>query len=281
MRLGFSYVGFVYAIMLLFPYLRERRKLPEEDRRCARPEGGVLRVCQRIGAILTCAVGLLFSDFNLREWTLWSLWLCASMLCMACYVLYHLSRGRDRSGRLFAGAICPVLVFLFLGIYGVNVWLMLASVLYGIGNIGLRLLAAREEAVYEKKRPVRRILRFTGVLFASLLLIALLLPIGARDIRFMKHWANFAKGVDEQTYLSIGGQEQYVLMMGRDVTNPVIVYLHGGPAAPDTMVMYTFADQLMDSFTFVGWDQRGAGRAYYRNRASDPNNRTATFASAL
>ncbi|MBR1684588.1 MAG: hypothetical protein IJ708_05575 [Clostridia bacterium] len=166
MRLGFSYVGFVYAIMLLFPYLRERRKLPEEDRRCARPEGGVLRVCQRIGAILTCAVGLLFSDFNLREWTLWSLWLCASMLCMACYVLYHLSRGRDRSGRLFAGAICPVLVFLFLGIYGVNVWLMLAAVLYGIGNIGLRLLAAREEAVYENKRPVRRILRFTGVQLA-------------------------------------------------------------------------------------------------------------------
>ena len=34
-----------------------------------------------------------------------------------------------------AGATLPVLAFLFLGIYGVNIWLIIATVILGIGHI--------------------------------------------------------------------------------------------------------------------------------------------------
>src|ERR1035441_8865574 len=38
-----------------------------------------------------------------------------------------------------------------------------------------------------------------------------------------------AKGVDEVSYVSIGGIEQWVTIRGEDRSNPVILFLHGGP----------------------------------------------------
>jgi len=38
-----------------------------------------------------------------------------------------------------AGATLPVTAFLLLGIYGLNVWLIVAVVILGIGHIGIHL----------------------------------------------------------------------------------------------------------------------------------------------
>ena len=43
-----------------------------------------------------------------------------------------------------AGATLPVLAFVFLGIYGANVWLMLASIILGIGHIEIHLAHKKE-----------------------------------------------------------------------------------------------------------------------------------------
>ena len=42
------------------------------------------------------------------------------------------------------GATLPVLAFLFLGIYGKVIWLIAASVILGIGHIGIHLQHSRE-----------------------------------------------------------------------------------------------------------------------------------------
>ncbi len=89
------------------------------------------------------------------------------------------------------------------------------------------------------------------------------------------------QGVDEEIYVNLQGQEQYLLIKGKDVKNPVIVYLHGGPAGPDSVVTYEWTPYLMDEYTVVVWDQRGCGNTYYRNKGKDPNNQTATFPQAL
>lgn len=70
-------------------------------------------------------------------------------------------------------------------------------------------------------------------------------------------------------------------MMGQDATNPVIIYLHGGPAGLDTFMTYAFSDYLTDEYTFIGWDQRGCGRTYFKNQEKDPNNETVSFDQAL
>ena len=88
-------------------------------------------------------------------------------------------------------------------------------------------------------------------------------------------------GVDEKTYVNINGQEQYVFIRGNDVNNPMILNLHGGPANPDAFFTYEFAKEIVDDFTYVSWDQRGCGRTYYKNKSTDPENKTADFEQAI
>ena len=45
-----------------------------------------------------------------------------------------------------AGATLPVLAFFLLGIYGKVVWMLIASVILGIGHIGIHLEHSREAA---------------------------------------------------------------------------------------------------------------------------------------
>lgn len=87
--------------------------------------------------------------------------------------------------------------------------------------------------------------------------------------------------VDERRYVLLNGQEQYIHIQGKNVRNPIIVYLHGGPGGPDTVIMHEWSKYLTDEYTVVGWDQRGCGNTYYRNRKNDPNNETVTFPQAL
>lgn len=75
---------------------------------------------------------------------------------------------------------------------------------------------------------------------------------------------NLAKGIDEASFISIGGIEQWVTIRGQDRTNPVLLVLHGGPG--DVTNPWTFAlfAPWEEHFTVVQWDQRGAGRTFSR-----------------
>src|SRR4051795_1885418 len=69
-----------------------------------------------------------------------------------------------------------------------------------------------------------------------------------------------AKGIDEASYVRVGGIEQWVTIRGQDRVNPVLLFLHGGPGDvtnPWTFVMFS---PWETDFTVVQWDQRGAGR---------------------
>ena len=90
-----------------------------------------------------------------------------------------------------------------------------------------------------------------------------------------------SNGIDEKLYVNINGQEQYVLIKGMDVNSPIILNLHGGPANPDAFFTYEFAKEIIDEFTYVSWDQRGCGRTYYKNKCTDPQNKSADFEQAI
>ena len=75
-------------------------------------------------------------------------------------------------------------------------------------------------------------------------------------------------GIDEATYVKIGGIEQWITIRGLDRNNPVLLFLHGGPGDATNPWGYAAFRSWLKYFTLVQWDQRGAGRTFGRNRAS-------------
>ena len=74
-----------------------------------------------------------------------------------------------------------------------------------------------------------------------------------------------AGSVAEAGTWRIGGVDQWVMIRGRSVENPLLVILHGGPGSSETALFRSFNASLEEAFTVVYWDQRGAGRSYSRS----------------
>ena len=72
-------------------------------------------------------------------------------------------------------------------------------------------------------------------------------------------------GIDEAKAVEIGGIRQWITVRGRDRRNPILLVIHGGPAAPDLPDAYLFERQWQDYFTVVEWDQRGSGKTFELN----------------
>jgi pimeloyl-ACP methyl ester carboxylesterase len=75
-------------------------------------------------------------------------------------------------------------------------------------------------------------------------------------------------GIDEASYVTIGGIEQWITIRGEDRNNPVLLLLHGGPGDATNPWGYAGFRSWLKYFTVVQWDQRGAGRTWGRNGAA-------------
>jgi pimeloyl-ACP methyl ester carboxylesterase len=65
----------------------------------------------------------------------------------------------------------------------------------------------------------------------------------------------------------LGGVEQSVLVRSEDASNPVLLFLHGGPGTSELgMVRAHNVAALEKRFTVAVWDQRGAGRSFAARR---------------
>lgn len=71
-----------------------------------------------------------------------------------------------------------------------------------------------------------------------------------------------AGSVSEKTFVDINGMEQGMFIKGKDDSNPVLLFLHGGPGMPEYFLTQNYPTGLEDYFTLVWWDRRGAGLSY-------------------
>jgi len=68
------------------------------------------------------------------------------------------------------------------------------------------------------------------------------------------------KGIDEASFVTVGGIEQWVTIRGQDRDNPVLLFLHGGPGDVTSPWTFGLFAPWEKHFSVVQWDQRGAGR---------------------
>jgi len=87
----------------------------------------------------------------------------------------------------------------------------------------------------------------------------------ARDIIAASRKIVSPHGIETMTQIPIDGTQQWISVRGHDSRNPILLFLHGGPASPDMPLSWTFQTPWEDYFTVVQWDQRGAGKTYAAN----------------
>lgn len=71
--------------------------------------------------------------------------------------------------------------------------------------------------------------------------------------------------VDLKVDFELGGARQIVAIRGTDAANPLILFVHGGPASTELPIAWTYQRPWEDFFTVVQWDQRGAGLSFPLN----------------
>ncbi len=146
---GFSYVGLIYLLMLFIPNGIWAKYKPIGYEEYVVKENKVLQGFERIGEVLVCCCALIFSDFNIRLDSLWSIWLLLSFVLMLLYEVYWIRYFKSEKkmsdfysslcGVPVAGATLPVCAFFLLGIYGRNIFLLISVMILGIGHIGIHL----------------------------------------------------------------------------------------------------------------------------------------------
>jgi proline iminopeptidase len=72
-------------------------------------------------------------------------------------------------------------------------------------------------------------------------------------------------GIQESFIATLGGARQFVSVRGSDKRNPILIYIHGGPASIEAPMSWAFQRPWEDFFTVVEWDQRAAGKSFALN----------------
>ena len=149
---GFSYIGLIFLILLFIPNFFWTKRKPQEY--TPQKENSILFCFERIRETLTCFCALCFSDFNWHGYSIWTWWLFAATLLMLLYELWWIRYFRSERklndfyssflGVPVAGATLPVIASLLLGIYGKVIWMIISTVILGIGHIGIHLEHRKE-----------------------------------------------------------------------------------------------------------------------------------------
>ena len=122
-----------------------------------------------------------------------------------------------------------------------------------------------------KKRPsiIQRILKWLAIVLFALVALFFF-------VRFVGQRINAVTpkgGINEEMYVDINGSRQWINIYGKNLDNPVLLYLHGGPGYASSPISFAFTRKWADVYTVVTWDQRNCGKSY----SDDQNSTTLTY----
>lgn len=111
------------------------------------------------------------------------------------------------------------------------------------------------------KRIIKKILKVVGIVIVAIIVVVLTAHFIGRVINNRTPDG----GINESMYVDINGTKQWINIYGEDISNPVLLYLHGGPGSATSTVDYAFTRQWADVYTVVTWDQRNCGKSYKKD----------------
>lgn len=154
MHFGFSYIGLLFLTMLIVPNLLWSRNQPKDYEKYVNNENKILLLFERIGEVLVTCLLLVFSDFNIQGFSAWLSCLIAAFVLMIMYEVYWVRYFKSQKtmkdfysslmGIPVAGATLPVIACGLIAVYGRNPILFVATIILGIGHIGIHFNHKKE-----------------------------------------------------------------------------------------------------------------------------------------
>lgn len=151
---GFSYISLIFLLMLMIPNIIWSQNKPKDYDKYVKNENKALLLFERIGEMLVTCISLIFSNFNINKISNWSIILLFAFILMILYEMHWIRYFKSNKtmknmyssllGIPVAGAILPVFAFFLLGIYDKNIFLVISTIILGIGHIGIHLNHQKE-----------------------------------------------------------------------------------------------------------------------------------------
>ncbi len=107
-------------------------------------------------------------------------------------------------------------------------------------------------------KSLLKILKWVFIVLAVVILLFLIVRLIGKSI----YGRTPKGGINEQMYIDVNGTKQWISIYGKDIDNPVLLYLHGGPGSATSDIDYAFTRKWADVYTVVTWDQRNCGKSY-------------------
>ena len=113
---------------------------------------------------------------------------------------------------------------------------------------------------------VGRVARALGLVLVSLIVLVALIVAG---IGIAKAGASTPEivgrdPISEMVEIPVNGTSQTLLIRGQDASNPVVLFLHGGPGTSAIPLNNDVMSLIEREYVHVNWDQRASGKSYER-----------------
>ena len=138
-------------------------------------------------------------------------------------------------------------------------------------NLIIVLVCAVKVVIYRQKEDSSRTtkvrLKKTAILLASL---AVLMTILITLSQFVAHTPQIldpsgkvqANSIAELSKVELNGHQEWITIRGKNRSNPVLLFLAGGPGGTQMAATRYALAGLEEHFVVVNWDQPGSGKSY-------------------
>lgn len=120
------------------------------------------------------------------------------------------------------------------------------------------------EITAKKKESGKMWLVLLLVIALLVTLVSFIFPLSSGTVEqyLSKNGEVKPTSIAEKVFTDINGVEQGMIIKGEDTTNPVLLFLSGGPGIPEYFLAKTYPTGIEANFVVCYWDYRGTALSY-------------------
>jgi pimeloyl-ACP methyl ester carboxylesterase len=128
-----------------------------------------------------------------------------------------------------------------------------------------------------EKKPFLHLWSRIMIIAALIILACILIPLciillysPGNPIPLLDNKANVVQGsLSEKSFINLNGMKQGIFIRTNNISNPVLLFLHGGPGMPTYFLTEKYPTGLENKFTVCYWEQTGGGISYNPDISAD------------